>query len=172
MWAGWGAYSSGGALSLWVYFVQKYLSLILEGKEISKCSSGRFIWYCYFSLTYHAIKQVLASYLALPFSFPLPHFLILQFSRCRKWLFKKRLALSSDLTYRQWWWCGLFCTDLGVPPYQAARPAVRLPVSRVVQEEDRDLQLPARPPASVFRDLGQVLEPPAVLQIAIVSRRL
>jgi hypothetical protein len=67
----------------------------------------------------------------------------------------------------------LALTDLGVPPYQAARPAVRLPVSRVVQaEEDRALRLPARPPASVFRDLEPVLEPPAVLQIARVSHRL
>lgn len=151
--------------------VQKHSSLTLHGKEI--CSSGRCIWYRYFSPTYHAVKQVLASHSALPFSFFLPHFLRPQVSRCGKWLLKKRLALSSDLTYRQWCWWDLYCTDLGVPPYQAARPAVRLPVYRVVQaEEDRALRLPARPPASVFRDLQPVLEPPAVLQIAGVSHRL
>jgi hypothetical protein len=41
-----------------------------------------------------------------------------------------------------------------------------------MQAEDRVLRLPARPPASVFRDLEPVLEPPAVLQTARVSLRL
>jgi hypothetical protein len=63
-------------------------------------------------------------------------------------------------------------TDSVAPPYQAARPTVRLPVSRVVQAEVLALRLPARPPASVFRDLEPVLEPPAVLQTARVSLRL
>lgn len=66
----------------------------------------------------------------------------------------------------------LALTDLGAPQYQAARPAVRLPVSQVVQAEDRVLRLPARPPASVSKDLEPILEPPAALQIARVSHRL
>jgi MFS superfamily sulfate permease-like transporter len=53
-----------------------------------------------FLLISHAIKQVLNSYPALPFPSVFPHLQSPQVSRSGKWLLKKSLALSSDLT-----WC-------------------------------------------------------------------
>jgi hypothetical protein len=100
MWAGWGAYLSVGTVQLCVYSVQKHLSHTLHSTRIFKCSSGRRIWDWYFSLTSHSIKQVLTSNPALPFSFVFPQFLNPQVSRSVKWLFKKRPAFSSDIT-----WC-------------------------------------------------------------------
>ena len=50
-----------------------------------KYSSGRNIWVRYFLLIYCAIKEVLASHPAPPFSFVFPHFLIQQISRYGNW---------------------------------------------------------------------------------------